>query len=130
MSNISYGFTPRIYPRPIYPSFITLIWSFIKGCFIEGVLLCTIISYIFYIPYQNSINKIKNILSLKYDNDQFIFTILLSSTHIIIWCLVNIPLYIFDKYGYYQKSTGFFIKSAQPKSYVFQVCSKNTKDIH
>lgn len=98
--NASFGFTPRMHPRPKYPNLLTVVVSFIKGCLIEGAFLSTVVSYIFYSWYRGSITQLRQLFPGS--SDQFIFTILLSVSHVFIWTAVNIPLFICDTFGYYQ----------------------------
>ena len=93
------GMTPRLNPRPRYPSLLVPVMYWTRSALLSSGLLGTILTYALYPAYLMAIEYLRshNI------SDALILTILLSIVHTVLYVIINGTLYIFDKYKYFQE---------------------------
>lgn len=97
----SFGASPRVVPRPEYPSFwIPLFYQF-KSLFVTigyGMLLLYLLHDSVWV---RSIIFFQDQFDLK--DEALIFTILVTAYHTAIYLMCNIPFFLMDKYNWYQE---------------------------
>lgn len=97
----SFGSSPRVVPRPEYPSFLIPIYYQFKALFVTvgyGMLLLYLLHDSVWI---RSVIFCQDALNLK--DEALIFTVLVSIYHTAIYLLCNVPFMIFDSYNMYQE---------------------------
>jgi len=95
----SFGATPRLVPRPAYPSISVAIQYEAKTLFWTSGVLGTLLTLALYPVYESVVN----LMILKGYNEAIVFTCVLNGMHTVLWMLVNIPLLISDQHGYFQE---------------------------
>ena len=98
--NIMTGFSPRIEPRPIYPTSTHILKGFLKDvvivCGLYGALL-TILIFPFY-------TKVLEFCSTKLGmSDKIFFSFSISVTHTFLWATINGLFMVFEKFGWFNE---------------------------
>jgi len=102
----NFGFSPRIEPRPKYPSAFEMFLGACKeilyqGGFI-GTLLCVLL-YPYYISFCNLLAEKLSVLLGEYYNENVLFSVVLSLTHTVTYVIVTGSFAIFDNMELFQK---------------------------
>ena len=97
--NVITGMTPRLSPRPRYPSLHIPVMYWLRSALFSSAFLGTILTYALYPAYMTAVNYLKS----KNIGDALILTILLSVVHTVLYIIINGTLYICDKYKYFQE---------------------------
>jgi sterol desaturase/sphingolipid hydroxylase (fatty acid hydroxylase superfamily) len=96
------GFSPRVFPRPAYPSLTETILQMVRSVIFQSGVLGTLICLAIYPFYLQSMLWWKNFLG-DYDNDAILVTIVLSIAHTGTFFVVNGLFGLFDYFSLFQE---------------------------
>lgn len=123
-TSANYGFSPRIYPRPKYPSvveqglryhifvgcirlpFITLCCSTFRDIVWQSGIIGTALTYLVYPYYLRFVQYLKTVPIIQLYNlssEAYLFALLLTLTHVAVYTIVNGSFGIFDSFGLFQQ---------------------------
>mmetsp|Transcript_11179 Transcript_11179/g.13982 ORF Transcript_11179/g.13982 Transcript_11179/m.13982 type:complete len:336 (-) Transcript_11179:121-1128(-) len=108
------AFSPRVYPRPEYPSKRELGWEIAVSLFRQPILLATLTKVLY--PYYSRI--IKSLKGKGY-SEQFIFMIFAAGVHTGTYTLWNTFFFICDKFSFLQQYKLYRKPSMEPSDSLF-----------
>jgi hypothetical protein len=101
-SFVGAGFTPRLNPRPQYPSGWHMLWKTSTGIAIQSGLLGTVLCLLLYPYFLIIVERLRLILGEK-GSDRLIFTILSNATHTGAYVVINGSFGLFDYFKLFQQ---------------------------
>ena len=94
------GFSPRIEPRPIYPTIIHILNGFMKDVVVVCGLYGAILTILIFPYYTNVLEFCSMKLGM---SDRILFSFLISITHTFLWVTINGMFMAFEKFGWFKQ---------------------------
>ena len=97
ITSSTFGFTPRLYPRPLYPPFTDVVHNFFMTAILQAGIVGTLLATITYPIYQWLLGLMTDTYSL---SDAAAFSAFSSGTHTLVFVLFNGFIAVCGKYGW------------------------------